>query len=162
MNTNVTVSIQDTWKIWYHSSKNSSWNNQSYKNIFDITNLYDLKYFIDVVNINHIKTGMFFIMRDNIFPTWEDKENRYGCCISYKIYDNIIKNKLKFIMSEILLENLKFKKNKINGISIVPKKNYCIIKLWLKNNIRRDEIKYVKINDESFSNKYALVKKNIK
>lgn len=157
----MTDNIQDIWNVWYHSSKNSSWSNQSYKNIFEICNLYDLKYFVDVINLNHIKTGMFFIMRKNIFPTWEDKENRRGCCISYKVYDNIVKNKLVFIILEILLDKLNIDNNRINGISIAPKKNYCIIKLWLKKNIRKEYIKNIKINDTSFSNKYALVKKNI-
>ena len=78
--------LNDTWDVWYHSIKNSSWNNQSYKNLINITNLYDLKFFNDSINLAYLKTGMFFIMKKNIFPTWEHPDNRNGCCISYKIY----------------------------------------------------------------------------
>ena len=151
----------DTWKIWYHSSKNSSWNNQSYKNIFEINNLYDLKFFIDSINLSHIKTGMFFIMKSGIFPTWEDKQNRDGCCISYKIYDDIVKSKIDFIILELLINDLKIKNNTINGLSIVPKKNYCIVKLWLKKNIRKNEYQNVNIDDISFNVKNAIFKKHV-
>ena len=158
---NTTIDLHNEWKLWYHSSKNTSWNNQSYKNIYNIDCLYDVKFLIDSINLNHIKTGMFFIMKAHIFPNWEDKENKHGCCISYKIYDNIVKEKWNYIILEVLLNNIEIKNNHINGISIVPKKNYCIIKIWLKNNIRKNDIKCINIQDSSFDNKNALVKKNL-
>lgn len=153
--------LKNTWKIWYHSSKNSSWSNSSYKNIYEINNIFDLKFFIESLHIEHIKTGMFFVMKNNIFPTWEDKNNKFGCCISYKIYDNVVKEKWIFIVTELLHNNLVIKFNDINGLSIVPKKNYCIIKLWLKKNLTKNNLRYIEINDELFNKKNALVKKNL-
>lgn len=153
--------LDDTWNIWYHSSKNSSWNNQSYKKILSMENLYDLKFFNDSININHLKTGMFFIMKNNIFPTWEDRENKNGCCISYKIYDNIVRDKFLYLSKIIMSEKFSVKNNTINGISIVPKKNYCIIKIWLKYNIRKNFKNMIKIPDKDFDNTTALIKKNI-
>ena len=38
-------------------------------------------------------------MKSNIFPI-EDKE-KYGCCISYKIYDNIVKKMELYVRSII-------------------------------------------------------------
>ena len=65
MNTN--IDLYNKWKLWYHSSKNTSWNNQSYKNIYNIDNLYDIKFILESISLNHIKTGMFFIMKSHIF-----------------------------------------------------------------------------------------------
>ena len=56
---------------------------------------------------------------------------------------------------------LKIRNNNVNGLSIVPKKNYCIIKLWLKRNLGRDGIKNININDTSFDKRVALIKKNM-
>lgn len=153
----------DIWCVWYHSIKNSSWNNQSYKKIFEITNLYDLKFINDTININFLKNGMFFIMKNNIFPTWEDPLNRKGCCISYKIYDNLLPNKWNYILISLISNNIDIKDNEINGISIIPKNNYGIIKIWLKYNVKKQNInKCFNINDTVFDNSKALVKKNMK
>ena len=44
-------------------------------------------------------------MRENIFPTWEDPENRNGSCISYKIpsenlHDKMTENSLSVPLKE--------------------------------------------------------------
>lgn len=80
---------------------------------------------------------MFFIMREHILPLWEDESNKNGGCFSYKIYRQNLEDKFFEITSLLLGENLginnEISKN-INGISICPKKNYYIIRIWIKDN----------------------------
>ena len=79
---------------------------------------------------------MFFIMREDIFPTWEDPDNRLGGCVSFKVVsDNILEAWNKLFLY-LISENITNEENlytEINGISIAPKKEFNIIKIWLKN-----------------------------
>ena len=83
---------------------------------------------------------MFFLMKDDILPLWEDEKNINGGCWSYKIpkkdsYSSWIEIAID-VCGEYLISNEN--SNIINGISISPKKNFCIIKIWnnkiVKNN----------------------------
>jgi len=79
---------------------------------------------------------MFFIMREHIQPIWEDQNNIKGGCFSLKIYKENIQEKLFELSALLLGENLGKTddiSNNINGISISPKKNYYIIRIWIKD-----------------------------
>jgi hypothetical protein len=76
-------------------------------------------------------------MREHIMPRWEDENNKNGGCFSFKINKNELHEKLFEITSMILGETLgknDIVSNSINGISISPKKNYHIIRIWIKTN----------------------------
>ena len=126
-----------SWKVWYHSINNNSWANDSYKHIFSIENVFDIKVMIDYLKQNYLQNGMFFIKKGDIFPTWESPENREGCSISFKLPASNLKESWdlflkKIITGEIVKESDKF--SEINGFSISPKKEFNIVKLWLKTN----------------------------
>jgi hypothetical protein len=97
---------------------------------------------IDYLESNHLQNGMFFIMRDDIFPTWEYPDNREGCSISFKVPASNLKENWDILIKRVLTEDIlkeKDKYNLINGLSISPKKEFNIIKLWLKDNIEEYE-----------------------
>ena len=80
---------------------------------------------------------MFFIMREDIFPTWEDPDNREGCSVSFKIPASKLHTEWNNFIEKVLTEDIlkdKSKINEINGISISPKREFNILKLWLRNN----------------------------
>ena len=77
--------INNKWDIWFHSINDSNWKKDSYQKIFSIENLLDYKYLIDTYQQNHYQNGMFFCMKEDIFPNWEDPDNRNGGCLSFKI-----------------------------------------------------------------------------
>ena len=112
----------------------------------EINNLVDYRSLIKSLEIQHLQNGMYFLMRENIFPNWEDPDNREGGCWSYKVPCKNIKNIWDSLIEKCLIEaildkseeksddeNIEFNMNEINGISISPKKEFNIIKLWNKN-----------------------------
>ena len=125
--------LKNKWVLWFHSLKNSNWDNKSYIKVIEIKTLLDYKLLYDVLRINHLQNGMFFLMKNDIFPTWEDPNNRLGGCISFK-YNNNILNEWKKIILLLITENLSENNiNEINGLSISPKKEFNIVKVWIKD-----------------------------
>ncbi len=126
--------IQDKWKLWYHSINDTNWNKKSYQDIYNINNLFDYKYVIEIFKQDHYQNGMFFCMRDGIFPNWEDPDNRNGGCLSFKVSSVNILEEWNNLLLKCITDNiLSDKNNEINGISISPKKEFNIIKIWFKD-----------------------------
>jgi len=129
--------LTNKWVLWFHSLKNPNWDNKSYIKVIEIKTLLDYKLLEDVLRINHLQNGMFFLMKNDIFPTWEDPKNRLGGCISFKYDNNILKEWLKTLL--LCVTNNLFKKNnidEINGLSIAPKKEFNIVKIWIKDDTK--------------------------
>lgn len=128
--------INSPWCLWYHSINESKWTKETYKKIININNLLDYHFLKNNFERQHLQNGMFFIMRDDIFPTWEDPDNRLGGCISFKVLSDNILNAWNKLFLYLISENITNEENlytEINGISIAPKKEFNIIKIWLKN-----------------------------
>ena len=124
--------LKNKWILWYHSLKNKSWDNNSYVKVIEIKSLLDYKLLEEIMRINHLQNGMFFLMKNDIFPTWEDPKNRMGGCISFK-YDNNILNEWLKILLLCITEELSDYNKEINGLSISPKKEFNILKVWIKD-----------------------------
>ena len=77
--------LQTSLILRNHKLNDNSWKNNSYKNIFEINNLYDYIYLKNICTIQSLQNTMFFLMRKDIFPTWEDPDNRDGCSASFKV-----------------------------------------------------------------------------
>lgn len=136
--------IKNEWDLWFHSIKDTRWVKDSYKKIYTIKNYLDFKVLDDVFKQNHYQNGMFFVMKSGIFPNWEDPENRLGGCLSFKVKScNVIDCWNKLLINCISEDSMEDFNGKINGISISPKKEFNIIKVWFsekdidyKNNFR--------------------------
>jgi len=128
--------LNDVWSLYFHDPYDMNWETNSYKFITTISSIED---FINVFkSFNDLwSRGMFFIMREHITPRWEDDNNKNGGCFSLKINKEDVLDKLFEITSLILGETLgknDLISTNINGISIIPKKNYHIIRIWIKSN----------------------------
>ena len=123
--------LNGEWILWYHSLKDKSWKKSSYTKFYTFNSLIDYSLFQDCIQTNHLQNGMFFLMREGIFPNWEDPDNSEGCCISFKIPGNILHEKWNYLLNRTLTEDIikdKDKYENINGISISPKKEFNICK----------------------------------
>ena len=92
---------------------------------------------------SHFQLGMFFLMKNDIKPMWEDTQNVDGGCWSFRVNKKeVIKTWHELIISvlgECLMKEPKYSKI-INGISISPKRSFSIIKIW-NNNVKINESK---------------------
>ena len=79
---------------------------------------------------------MLFIMRDGIKPIWEDPKNRAGGCFSYKVSNKNVYEvwkELTYVVVGDTVSNQSSFVTSVSGITISPKKNFCIIKIWMSN-----------------------------
>ena len=156
------MELNTKWILWYHSIKDSSWKKSSYTKFFTFSNLIDYSIFEETVQTNHLQNGMFFLMREDIFPTWEDPDNREGCCVSFKISGSILRDQWNSIVNRIVTEDILIDKERtdfMNGISIAPKKEFNIIKLWLREH-NQHYTDILKEYEPHFTIDKALIKKH--
>ena len=128
--------LNNEWTSWIHYQNDNNWTIDGYKKISNFKSLYDSVLLIENLHENIIKKTMLFFMKDNILPLWESEDNINGGSFSYKINNNIVVNIFKSLLYKILgntIINDEIMLNNLNGISISPKKNFCIIKIWIKD-----------------------------
>ena len=127
--------LNDIWTLWYHNPSDNNWSIDSYSKLMNIKSIED--YWVLNKNLEHkiIESSMLFIMREGINPMWEDPNNIDGGCWSFKFQKNNIGKIWNNFIINLLGENFLNIEDKkiINGISLSPKKNFCILKIWFKN-----------------------------
>lgn len=129
--------LNDNWTLYYHLPDDKTWDLSSYKHIMqNISSLEQLMSVNEKTPEKIVKYCMLFVMRNGITPMWEDKQNRDGGCFSFKVSNKLVHDVWKHLFyslcGETLCRDVEHSK-KINGITISPKKNFCIIKIWLKD-----------------------------
>ena len=122
------------WTLWAHLPHDTDWSVGSYKNIMTLSTVEEAACLYAAVPPDMVKNCMLFLMRDGIKPTWEDDKNRSGGCFSHKIankgVDKAWKNVSYLLMGGGLSSSAKTLQ-RVNGITISPKKNFCILKIWM-------------------------------
>jgi len=128
--------LYDKWVLWAHLPHDTDWSFKSYKPIMELSNVEEAVMLYKILPEKMVKNCMLFLMRKGITPMWEDEKNRLGGCFSYKIINKNVYNVWKFasfcLVGEMLTKNKDMGKY-INGITISPKKSFCIIKVWIEN-----------------------------
>ena len=83
-----------------------------------------------------LKNCMLFLMKKDINPTWEDPRNKNGGCFSFKISNKNVCQSWNRLFISLAANNVSTNKKllqKITGITISPKKTFCIIKIWMES-----------------------------
>ena len=163
------------WIVWYHNPSDKNWEINSYKDIIELSSIEDFCVLRNSWNKCLPKTyeGMFFLMRkDNdecIYPQWEDKHNRKGGYWSFKVAKDDSENAWFELMMYMIGECITLDEKNImdiNGISISPKKNFCILKIWNKDcnicskNILSKNLKFLNMEDVLYSNHENNIQKD--
>lgn len=125
--------FQNNWTIWYHNSKDD-WTINGYKKIYTIKNIEDYwKLYNNWDKLGTINNKHFFIMKNEITPIWEDKNNKNGGCWSYKVTENMAQQLWDDLSLYLVTEKLSSIENDIVGLSACLKKNnFSVIKIWNK------------------------------
>ena len=139
--------LNNYWTLWIHLPHDTNWAIDSYKNICCFEYLEQASAVLNYIQENLVVNCMLFIMREDIKPIWEDERNKDGSCISYKINNRLVNNIWRqmslFMVSENLLEGETIQQS-INGITVSPKKNFCIVKIWFNGSI--DDKTVIQVN----------------
>jgi hypothetical protein len=88
----------------------------------------------DTAFVDLWQNGMFFVMREHIKPLWEDPHNKNGGCLSFKV-NKPEASPFWYTLVSLTLGETIVKNNedsgKLCGVSISPKRNYCILRIWV-------------------------------
>ena len=128
--------LSDKWTLWAHLPHDTDWSLKSYTKIFEFETVEDAVAITDMLPPKLIMNCMLFVMRSGITPIWEDVRNRNGGCFSYKVPNADVSFSWKQLSYSIVgetISNTQALLPHINGITISPKKNFCIVKIWLAN-----------------------------
>lgn len=129
--------LTDKWTLYYHLPNEKKWDLDSYKIIMcDIDNLDKLIAVNDNLTEKIIKNCMLFVMKNGITPMWEDPKNRNGGCFSFKVKNIFAASVWRSVFYALCGCTLFTKKEHhrlVNGITVSPKKNFCILKIWLED-----------------------------
>ena len=151
--------LLNNWNLWAHLPHDTDWSLNSYKLISKVTHVEGTIELLNALPDKVIKNCMLFFMKDGINPMWEDPQNCKGGCFSYKISNNSVASVWRILSYSLVGESLLTQKiNNITGITISPKKNFCIIKIWMSDcsNQNPDTINYF----EGIDSKGCLFKKH--
>ena len=125
--------LNTTWVLWYHDLEDHDWSINGYKKVCELSTVENFWLVFNNVSENLVQNSMLFIMRNGIDPLWEDASNKKGGSWSFKISKKDICTTFKELCIHLLGANvtkLERQTMSINGISISPKKNFSIIKIW--------------------------------
>lgn len=126
--------LHNAWALWAHLPHDTDWSINSYKLISRFRTVEDAIILLETIPEKMINNCMLFIMKDKINPTWEDVNNRRGGSFSYKVSNKTVCAIWKKLSYALIGETLVNENNilaTINGITISPKKNFCILKIWM-------------------------------
>lgn len=130
--------FNNSYTLYYHKTNDENWSLDSYKKIYTFDNI--AQFWILYNNHTCLYNGMYFLMKNNIKPVYEDINNIHGGFWSIKISEKNINTFWLHIVLDFIGNNLS-NKDIINGLSLVFKKRFYIIKIWIKNK------KYKNINN---------------
>ena len=128
--------LSDNWTLWAHLPHDTDWSIGSYKPIYTTGTVEETIAVTETLPDILVKNCMLFLMRDGVAPIWEDPKNRDGGCFSYKVINKSVYEVWKELTYVIVGGSVSKQQTFVNcvtGITISPKKNFCIIKIWMTN-----------------------------
>lgn len=128
--------LNDSWTLWAHLPHNTDWSISSYIQISNFTTVEETIAVTETLPSILVENCMLFMMKTGVKPTWEDPKNRNGGCFSYKVSNkNVYKvwKDLTYVVVGGTISKSAGFVNCVTGITISPKKNFCIIKIWMSD-----------------------------
>lgn len=124
------VKLPNNYVLWRHDINNKDWTINGYKILCRISNVSEFWKLFNNFDKLGLKFNNFFLMKDGIPPIWEHENNRNGGICSMKTeIENAIKT-FEELAVYLCSNNLNNDMSDINGISISPKNNWAILKIW--------------------------------
>ena len=130
------------WTLYYHPSREKRWTLDSFEKIGTVKTAREVLSIYKELG-DKLKAGMFFWMKGNIPPLWENFQNIRGGSYSIRgAGDNGVKIFKVYTLACMMNKCVSNTQDVVNGISISPKLQgfgssqqvgYFIIKIWNKD-----------------------------
>ena len=130
------------WTLYYHPSREKRWTLDSFEKICSVKTPREVLSIYKELG-DKIKAGMYFWMRGDIPPLWENFQNIRGGSYSIRgVGENGINIYKVYTLACMMNKSLLNTQDIVNGISISPKLQgfgsnqqvgYFIIKIWNKD-----------------------------
>ncbi len=131
--------LSDSWTIWMHNAKDSNWTKNSYIKIAEFDTVESFWAYFNLLTPELFSTKMFFFMRNNTQPIWEDPNVNKGGYWSFKVTNTNLLPTLESIIINIIIDNFGVQSGqKVYGLTTSPKRGFHIIKIWNNNERRRE------------------------
>lgn len=150
------IIFNNSWTLYTHEINDNNYTLEGYKKLFTTNNYKEFIEYMNEINEEEWSRKLYFFMRENITPRYEDVENLNGCYWAYRINKNysyttwFALNLL--LMGECLFNDTELMSN-VNGISLSPKNNTTTIRIWFKKYI---EITNNELNDKNYKFSYTI------
>jgi hypothetical protein len=120
-----------SWTLYFHSPEETKWTLNTFINLGAMKTWRDFWNVIETLKADSLSDGMFFMMRDPSPPLWESHQNIRGGCYSFRCQKKDAADIYLNHMIASMLGGLSgHPENRINGISISPKRGFNIVKVW--------------------------------
>jgi hypothetical protein len=143
--------LQDVWTYYFHDPDDANWTLESYVRLADASTIDDV-WQLHRATAKFVSRGMFFVMREHVYPCWDDKHNIGGGCLSMKVLKEDLPAFWEHLLVHALGERLLIDRDEhndagaddddawsdVNGLSVSPKRVFCIVKIWLRTGRNAD------------------------
>lgn len=131
MATSGSTNLPHAWTLWYHDPNNTDYSLESYIRITGISTVEHFWTVIEHISMEAWNSGMFFLMREGYRPLWDVPENAKGGAWSKKTDATETYPIFIDCMVHCIAEKMLTKQNDtIVGVSLSPKGQFHIIKIW--------------------------------
>jgi hypothetical protein len=122
------------WKAYFHEPEDKLWTADSYKLLQTITTWESLGALLRELGPHKTTNGLLRVMRGDTSPLWENKVNIRGGSYCLKVNRrSAIDVFQRYLAAAILGVAANNPANEIVGVTISPKRGFCIIKIWNLN-----------------------------
>ena len=150
-----------SWSVYYHDPEDPSWDVDSYKKIYVAESWEMLGTILQQMGTFKLMNGLVRIMRGQISPLWEDHANIRGGSYCLKIRRASAVDVFKrYVAAAALNRATGDPSNEITGVTISPKKGFCIIKIWNRSCTRFNSPSDIAIHHVDVRHSEILYRRN--
>jgi hypothetical protein len=130
--------LSDTWNMYHHHIDDGDWTHESYTLLSRLGIGTLGEFWSSMSSVAEIATrSMFFFMRGDVFPAWDDAANLEGSTLSWKLTDEHFAARLFVTLAARLVADALLPDGSdasaVLGVSTSPKFKSYVVKLWLSS-----------------------------
>ena len=126
----------EPWTIWSHMPSNPGWRDKDYIQVATVRTVEEVVSHWAAVPDYVLENSLWFMMRQTVWPMYEDPMNTDGGYFSYKVNIRDVRRVWSAIVYSLVGNTLAKDpavQANITGLSISSKKKFCIVKIWMSN-----------------------------